>query len=230
MSQPPNRERASRKESAAPADAAERSGKKRDPKALTLVSAGMLTILASVITLFVDKLSLPLYASLMIGLFGIGLAGAALIMQAVPEHWVRPVSAVAAGIAVLATLTFFLAPRPNAASPPQTTSQGSAGMTLGITPDHGRISTAFFVSGTCLRPGREVHVYFDGKDLVDPATCLADHTYRKSYSPNEKGKLAWFDGYGKQHTTTLSAGSTYIVYAQTTDGDWVSHSVKYWVG
>jgi hypothetical protein len=75
----------------------------------------MLTIFASAITLFVDKLSLPLYASLMIGLFGIGLVGAAVIMQTVPEGWVRPVSAVAVGIAVLMTLTFFLTPHPKAA-------------------------------------------------------------------------------------------------------------------
>lgn len=130
-----------------------------------------------------------LYASLMIGLFGIGLAGAAVIMQTVPEGWVRPVSAVAVGIAVLMTLTFFLTPHPKAASGLESSSPGPAGMTLGITPDHGRISTAFFVSGTgCPRPGGEIHVYFHGIDLfVRAGPCLirgaAIATWRRCSGP-----------------------------------------------
>jgi hypothetical protein len=229
MSQPPSDERALREESAARAGATQGSAKKRDPKALTLVGAGMLTIFASAITLFVDKLSLPLYASLMIGLFGIGLAGAAVIMQTVPEGWVRPVSAVAVGIAVLMTLTFFLTPHPKAASGLESNSPGPAGMTLGITPDHGRISTAFFASGTsCPRPGGEIHVYFDGIDLFAPAICQPDHTYRTSFRP-QNGALHWF-GDGHWHWLTLSPGKTYTVYATTVDGDQVSPSVTYRVG
>jgi hypothetical protein len=230
MSQPPSRERALREESAAPGGGTGRGGKKRDPKALTLIGAGMLTVVASVITLFVDKLSLPLYASLMIGLVGIGLAGAALIMQLVPEHWTRPVGTVALGIAVLVTLTFFLTPRPKAAAPREAASPGPGGMTLAITPGRGQINTTFFVSGICPRQGGEIHIYFDGKDLFAPATCLADHTYRTSYSPSQEGGLTWSDGSGKQHILTLSSGSTYVIYAQTTYGDWVSRSVKYRVG
>ncbi len=69
MSQPPSHEQAPHGGPVAPVSVADRSEKKRDPKTLSLVGAGMLTILASVITLFVDKLSLPLYVSLMIGLF-----------------------------------------------------------------------------------------------------------------------------------------------------------------
>jgi len=230
MSQPPSRERAPHGEPIAPVSVAERSEKKRDPKALSLVGAGMLTIVASVITLFVEKLSLPLYVSLMIGLFGIGLSGAALLMQTVPERWTRPVSAVAVGTAVLMTLTFLLVPRSKADSPPGSSSHGPVGMTVEIAPDHGLISSAFFVSGICPQPGGEVHIYLDGKDLFAPATCLADHTYRTSYSPSRKGELTWFDGSGKQHVMTLTAGSVYIVYAQTTYRDWVSRSVKYRVG
>ncbi len=103
-------------------------------------------------------------------------------------------------------------------------------MTLKIAPDQGLIDSALFVSGICPRPGGEVHVYLDGKDLYAPATCQANHTYRTSYSPSQKGELTWFDGSGKQHGMTLTAGSVYIVYAQTTYGDWVSPSVKYRVG
>jgi hypothetical protein len=229
MSQPPGGERALSEGSAAGVGAAQGSAKKRDPKALTLVGAGMLTILASVITLFVDKLSLPLYASLMVGLFGIGLAGAALIMQTVPEGWARPVSAVAVGIAVLMALTFFLIPRPKAASGRENGSPGLARMTLEITPDHGRISTAFFVSGSgCPRPGGEIHVYFDGIDLFAPAICQPDHTYRASYRP-QNGALQWFAD-GHWHNLTLSPGATYTVYATTVDGGRVSPSVTYRVG
>ncbi len=229
MGQQPSRERAPHDGSAAPPGDAGRGGTKRDPKALTLVGAGMLTIVASVITLFVDKLSLPLYASLMIGLIGIGLAGAALIMQLVPEHWTRPVGAVGLGIAVLVVLTFFLTPR-KSETPLEAASQGPSGVTLALVPDRGQPDTTFFVSGNCPRRGGEIHIYFDGKDLFTPATCLADHTYRTSYRPDQDGRLTWFDGSGKRHLLTLSTGSTYMIYAQTTYGDAVSHRVKYRVG
>jgi len=229
MGQPPGGKRALSDESAAAPRAAQGTEKKRDAKALTLVGAGMLTIFASIITLFVDKLSLPLRVSLMLGLFGIGLTGAAAIMQTVPERWVRPVGAVAVGTAVLMTLTFFLTPRPKAASSQDTTSQSQAGMTLAIKPGHGTISTAFFVSGTgCPRPGGEIHIYFDGIDLFAPAICQANHTYRTSYHPDPNG-LKWF-GDGHWQHLTLSPGSTYMVYAETTDGVSVSPTVTYRVG
>ena len=118
MDQPSSGERALSDEPAAQPGTPQGPGKKRDAKSLSLVAAGMLTIVASVITLFVDKLSLPLRVSLILGLFGIGLTGAAVIMQAAPERWVRPVAAVAAGTVVLMTVTFFLAPHPGAASTP----------------------------------------------------------------------------------------------------------------
>jgi hypothetical protein len=232
MNQPPDRERALSDEPAARPGTARGTERKRDAKALTLVVGGMLTILASVITLFVDKLSLPLRVSLPMGLLGIGLAGAASIMQIVPDRWTRPVVTVAIGTAVLMALTFFLTtPHPKAAATLNATAQQPGGMTLELEPDHGRISTAISVSGTgCPRPGGEVHIYFDGKDLFAPATCLADHTYLTSYSPKPNGILRWFDGAGNQHNLTLSPGSTYAVYAQTTSGDAVSPRVTYRVG
>jgi hypothetical protein len=57
--------------------------------------------------------------------------------------------------------------------------------------------------------------------------CQANHTYLISYSPKQNGTLGWFDGAGKQHSLTLSPGSTYTVYAQTTSGDSVSPRVTY---
>jgi hypothetical protein len=191
----------------------------------------MLTIVASVITLFVDKLSLPLRVSLMMGLFGIGLAGAAAIMQIVPEHWVRPVGAVAAGSAVLMTLTFFFGPHPQAASALAASSPPPGRLTLQLRPDHGGISTAFTASGTgCPRQGDEIHIYFDGKALYQPAICQVDHTYLMSYSPDQNGTLAWLDGSGNRHNLTLSPGTTYTVYAQTTSGESGSPPVTYRVG
>lgn len=227
MNQPPTGKRAVSDESPPGSGAAQGAGKKRDAKTITLVGASMLTILASVVTLFIDKLSLPLRVSLMMGLFGIGLAGAAAIMQTVPDHWLRPVGAVAVGTAGLMTLTFFLAPGPKAASAQDTGSQTSARLTLQIRPDRGGINTAFIASGTgCPRQGGEIHIYFDGKALSDPAICQADHTYQTSFSP-QSGVLIWGDGWGNQHNLTLSPGSTYTVYAQTTDGDSVSSTVTY---
>ena len=232
MNQPPNDKRTLSDESAPGSGAAQGAEKKRDAKALTLVGAGMLTILASVVTLFVDKLSLPLRVSLILGLFGIGLAGAAVIIQTAPERWRRPVGAVAVGTAVLMTLTFFLTPRPEASSSSTqgTTSQPGTGMTLAIKPDHGTISSAFFISGTgCPRQGDEIHIYFDGIDLFSPAICQADHTYRTSYRPDPKGALLWF-GDGHWQHLPLSPGSTYTVYATTVDGESVSPTVIYRVG
>lgn len=153
MNQPPTGKRALSDESPSGSGAAQDAGKKPDAKALTLVGAGMLTILASVVTLFVDKLSLPLRVSLTMGLFGIGLAGAAAIMQTVPDRWLRPVGAVAVGTAGLMTLTFFLVPRPKAASAQDTGSQTSARMTLQTQPDHGGINTAFIASDTLVVEG-----------------------------------------------------------------------------
>lgn len=231
VNQPPTGKRALSDEPTPESGAAQGAGKKRDAKALTLVGAGMLTIVASVITLFVDKLSLPLRVSLMMGLLGIGLAGAAVIMQTVPEHWVRPVGAVAAGTAVLMTLTFFLTPHPQAASALDTSSPPPGRLTLQLKPDHGGISTTFIASGTgCSRQGDEIHIYLDGKALYQPAICQLDHTYLMSYSPGQNGTLAWLDGDGNQHNLTLSPGSSYTVYAQTTLGESVSPTVTYRVG
>ena len=224
MNQPPT-------ESAPVSGAAQGAKKKRDMKAVTLVCASMLAILAAVVTLFVDKLSLPLPVSLMMGLFGIGLAGAAAIMQSLPEHWVRLVGAVAVGTAVLMTLTFFLTPRPKSASAQDPSPQPPARITLQIKPDHGGISTAFIVSGTgCPRRGGQIDIYFDGKALLVSATCQANHTYLTPFSPDQNGMLPWVDGYGTQHNLTLSPGSTYMVYARTIAGDSVSPTVTYRVG
>jgi hypothetical protein len=152
-------------------------------------------------------------------------------MQTVPERWARPVGAIAVGTAVLMTLTFFLTPRPKASSSQETTSQSQTDMTLAIKPDHGTISTAFFVSGTgCPRQGAEIHIYFDGIDLFAPAICQADHTYRTSYRPNPPGALLWFGDDGHWHHLALKPGSTYTVYATTIDGDSVSPTVTYRVG
>jgi TIR domain len=101
------------------------------------------------------------------------------------------------------------------------------GRALEIRPDHGRISTAFVVSGTGCPQGRQINVIFDAKSLSETATCQANHTYLISYSPNQNGVLPWSDGMGNQHTLTLSPGTTYTVYAQTPTGDWVSLSATY---
>ncbi len=121
---------------------------KRDPKTLSLTGAATLTILASVVTLFVDKLALPLYASLMLGLLGIGLGGAALLMQTVPAQRRRPAGAVAVGVAVLMALTFFLTPHAKPASEPAGPTLAPSTATLQLRPDHGRINTSFVVAGT----------------------------------------------------------------------------------
>ena len=231
MNKPPTGKRALSDEPTPESGASRGARKKRDAKAVTLVGAGMLTILASVITLFVDKLSLPLRVSLVMGLFGIGLTGAAVIMQTVPENWVRPVGAVAGGTAVLMTLTFFLTPHSQAASTLDASSPPPGRLTLQIRPDHGGISTTFIASGTgCPRQGDEIHIYFDGKALYQPAICQVDHTYLMSYSPDQNGTLAWLDGYGNRHNLTLSPGRTYTVYAQTTYGESVSPTVTYRIG
>ncbi len=77
VNQPPTGKRAFSDERAPESAASRRTGQKRDAKALTLIGAGMLTIVAAVITLFVDKLSPPLRVSLMMGLLGIGLGAPA---------------------------------------------------------------------------------------------------------------------------------------------------------
>jgi hypothetical protein len=202
----------------------------RDPRAITLVGAGMLTILASVLTLFVDKLSLPLYVSLMIGLIGIGLAGSSIIIQADPEHWPRPVAAVVVGTLALVAATYILVPRTNAAGPEPPAPVPTAA-TIDVQPDHGRIDTSFIVSGRgCPNVARQITVYFDGKALFPPPTCLADHTFRASYSPDASGSLTWFDGQGSNHNMTLAAGASYTVYAQTVAGEWVTSTTTYFVG
>lgn len=230
MDQPSRGERALSDEPTAQPGTPQAPGKKRDAKSLSLVAAGMLTIVASVITLFVDKLSLPLRVSLILGLLGIGLTGAAVIMQAAPERWARPVAAVAAGTVVLMTMTFFLAPHPGAASTPGSTAQTQGELTLSINPDHGGISDTLFVSGTgCPLPGGEIHIYFDGIDLFDAAICQADHTYRKSYRPYPHRGLQYFED-GQWQYLPLSPGSTHPLYAETTNGASVSPDVTYRVG
>jgi hypothetical protein len=205
----------------------QRRGKRpRDPRVITLVGAGMLTILASVLTLFVDKLSLPLNVSLVIGLIGIGLAGSSIIIQADPEHWRRPVAAVVVGTLALVAATYVLVPRTSTAG-----SEVPTAATIDLQPDHGRIDTSFIVSGRgCPNVGRQITVYFDGKALFPPPTCLADHTFRASYSPDASGSLTWFDGQGSNHDMTLAAGASYTVYAQTVAGEWVTSTTTYRVG
>lgn len=110
------------------------------------------------------------------------------------------------------------------------TSGGNSGQgsrpTLTISPDHGRISTAIVVSGTGCPRGRQIDIIFDSK-AVTYATCQADDTFRTSFSPDTTGVLPWTDDMGHSHTMTVSAGTTYTLYAQTPNGDWVSPSVTY---
>ncbi len=106
-----------------------------------------------------------------------------------------------------------------------------AGATLEISPNHGHIGTVFVVSGTgCPGRGRQINIIFDAKSLADVAWCQANHTYVASFTPSSKGVLTWADGKGNRHEMTLSPGATYIVYAQTPTGDWVSPRVTYRVG
>ena len=107
------------------------------------------------------------------------------------------------------------------------TGQGS-GLTTAIRPDHGRITTAFVVSGSGCRQGDEIVVIFDAKALSgNGGTCQVNHTYLISYGPDQNGTLAWYGGHGDRHNLTLSAGTTYTLYAQTTDGLLVSPNVTY---
>jgi TIR domain len=103
-----------------------------------------------------------------------------------------------------------------------------SGLTIEIRPDHGRTTTAFVISGTgCPHPGDKIVVIFDAKTLGGWPTCQPNHTYKTSYSPDQSGALAWYDANGDQHNLTLSSGTTYTLYVQTTDGHLVSPSVTY---
>jgi hypothetical protein len=131
------------------------------------------------------------------------------------------IAAIAAGVFALAGVGLGL----------WVTSGGSgqgAGATLEISPNDGHIGTAFVVSGTgCPGRGRQIDIIFDAKSLADVAWCQANHTYVASFIPSSKGMLPWADGMGNRHEMTLSPGATYIVYAQTPTGDWVSPRVTY---
>jgi hypothetical protein len=144
-----------------------------------------------------------------------------------PRAWARPRIAIigAAAAAVIAgAVTAVLVLQSSGGS---RGGRGS-GATLEISPDHGRISTAFVVSGTgCPGQGRQINIVFDAKSLADVASCQANHTYTTSYSPDPNGVLPWADGMGNRHEMTLSPGMSYIVYAQTPTGDWVSPRVTY---
>jgi TIR domain len=134
------------------------------------------------------------------------------------------IAAIAAGVLALAGVGIGL----------WVTSSGSgqgAGASLEISPNHGHIGTAFVVSGTgCPSDGRQINIIFDAKSLADVAWCQANHTYTASFTPSSTGVLSWADGMGKRHEMNLSPGTTYIVYAQTPTGDWVSPRVTYRVG